>query len=88
MKDMEELRKRNAMLKDFSELRPGTWYLVKGYGAYTSWIPAKFEFMDDYSLYFMTPHGYRECFPRHRNLVSIRERSSRRELCGEIKFDR
>jgi hypothetical protein len=84
--DLTERRKRNAQLKDFTELITGNKYSVKLAEGHSSELDLTFEYMDDYNLYFRANSGCVETFPRHRNLVVIVDKNSNRLVCKPLVF--
>lgn len=84
--DLTERRKRNAQLKDFTELITGNRYSVKLAEGNSSELDLTFEYMDDYNLYFRANSGCIETFPRHRNLVVIFDKNSNRLVCKPLVF--
>lgn len=84
--DLTERRKRNAQLKDFTELVTGNRYRVKLAEGHSSELDLTFEYMDDYNLYFRANSGCVETFPRHRNLVVIFDKNSNRLVCKPLVF--
>ena len=84
--DLTERRKRNAQLKDFSELITGNRYSVKLAEGHSSELDLTFEYMDDYNLYFRANSGCVETFPRHRNLVVIVDKNSNKLVCKPLVF--
>lgn len=84
--DLTERRKRNAQLKDFTELVTGNRYSVKLAEGHSSELDLTFEYMDDYNLYFRANSGCVETFPRHRNLVVIVDKNSNRLVCKPLVF--
>lgn len=84
--DLTERRKRNAQLKDFTELITGNRYSVKLAEGHSSELDLTFEYMDDYNLYFRANSGCVETFPRHRNLVVIFDKNSNRLVCKSLVF--
>ena len=84
--DLTERRKRNALLKDFTELVTGNSYRVKLAEGHSSELDLTFEYMDDYNLYFRADSGCVETFPRHRNLVVIVDKKSNMLVCKPLVF--
>ena len=84
--DLTERRKRNAQLKDFTELITGNKYSVKLAEGHSSELDLTFEYMDDYNLYFRANSGCVETFPRHRNLVVIVDKNSNRLVRKPLVF--
>ena len=84
--DLTERRKRNAQLKDFTELITGNRYSVKLAEGHSSELDLTFEYMDDYNLYFRANSGCVETFPRHRNLVVIFDKNSNGLVCKPLVF--
>jgi hypothetical protein len=84
--DLTERWKRNAQLKDFTELITGNRYSVKLAEGNSSELDLTFEYMDDYNLYFRANSGCVETFPRHRNLVVIFDKKSNRLVCKPLVF--
>lgn len=84
--DLTERRKRNAQLKDFTELITSNKYSVKLAEGHSSELDLTFEYMDDYNLYFRANSGCVETFPRHRNLVVIVDKNSNRLVCKPLVF--
>lgn len=84
--DLTERRKRNAQLKDFTELITGNRYSVKLAEGHSSELDLTFEYMDDYNLYFRANSGCVETFPRHRNLVVIFDKNSNKLVCKPLVF--
>lgn len=84
--DLTERRKRNAQLKDFTELITGNKYSVKLAEGHSSELDLTFEYMNDYNLYFRANSGCVETFPRHRNLVVIVDKNSNRLVCKPLVF--
>lgn len=84
--DLTERRKRNAQLKDFTELITGNRYSVKLAEGHSSELDLTFEYMDDYNLYFRANSGCVETFPRHRNLVAIIDKKSNMLVCKPLVF--
>lgn len=84
--DLTERRKRNAQLKDFTELITGNRYSVRLAEGHSSELDLTFEYMDDYNLYFRANSGCVETFPRHRNLVVIVDKNSNGLVCKPLVF--
>jgi hypothetical protein len=84
--DLTKRRRRNAQLKDFSELVTGNKYRVKLAEGHSSELELTFEYMDDCNLYFRANSGCVETFPRHRNLVVIFDKNSNMLVCKPLVF--
>ena len=76
---------RNERLKDFNDLIPNKDYSFKNIGP-RKWKQGKYLYMNDYSLYFRTKHGFVETLPRNRNLIHIKDGETGQPVCRHIKL--
>lgn len=76
---------RNERLKDFNDLTPNKDYSFKNIGL-RKWKQGKYLYMNDYSLYFRTKHGFVETLPRNRNLIHIKDSETGQPVCRHIKL--